>query len=159
MKKQQDEIDRAFEDRNDRLQVELATERPPVGNREPCKESWDELAELPNITLRQISIMKRVSEDEAREKLSELGYVRYPGGYKRSGAVGRVPRGKSEPEWLEQNDPHDECDDLDARIIACAEDGLKPKSIADLLTGSRGFSVTPQKVAQVLRRYKEAAPA
>ena len=160
LKKQAEEIDRLFEERNERLRVEIASERPKLADRKPCEETWDELAQLPGITLRQISLMKRVTESEARTKLDELGYVKTADGFKRAGFTGRVPRGTAEPEWLEENNAHDEVgDDLDARILACAEDGMKPKNIADLLSGARGYAVTPQKVAQVIRRAKEKQEA
>lgn len=155
----QKEIQQEFAERCARISLKMATQRPALKDRQPVKQSIEELAELPHMTLRQIALMKRISEDEARAQLDELGYIQTAEGFRRSNEFGRRRRGEVDPEFLLQNDPHDEHgNDIDARIIAIYEDGLKkPKSIADLLSGARNLPVTPQKAAQVIRRHRENA--
>lgn len=154
-----EEIREAFEARNQQLSEAQERMKPRTVARQPCKESWESLFELPYMTLRQISIMKMVTEDEARAKMEELGYTTCVEGFRRAHEGGRVRRGDKEPEWLSQNNPHDECgDDIQARVIACYEDGLtRPKSIADLLTGARNLPVTVRQVSEIIKRHKEAA--
>lgn len=152
------EVAKRFEDRSAKLAAETKSSRPAPEQRQPCRQSYEELAELPHMTYRQIALMKRVTEDDVRKELDRLGYVKTADGFRRTNETGRRPRGEAEPGWLAQNDPHDEFgSDIDARIVACYEDGLtKPKSIADLLNGARALAVTPAKVAQVIRRHKES---
>ena len=151
-----DQVQAAFQERCEKLSLELESVRPGMIDRKPCKESYEELAELPFMTYKQIAMMKRITEDEARQELTSLGYVKCPDGFRRAHETGRVPRGEREPEWLQQHDTHQELRTVDDRIVAIANDGItKPKNIADLLSGKHGIQITAQKVAQVLRRHKE----
>jgi len=149
------EIKTEWDKRCEKFESQAASERPPKSERQPCKESWEELFEYPYMRLEQIAMMKLVSVEEVRAKADELGYVKCAEGFRRANEYTR--RGDNDPSWLTRHDPHDEFgDDIDKRIIACYEDGLKrAKYIADLLSGSRNLGVTVQKVAQVIRRYKE----
>ena len=146
-----------FTERNIILKEKLTTGqgRP---ERMPNLASISELADMPHMSLHQIAIMKMMTEDEVQVELDELGYVKTSDGFRRANERGYRKRGDRDPEWLTQHDPHDECgDDHDARIVAIYDDGLmKPKSIADLLSGAKGIAITPQKAAQVIRRHKES---
>ena len=118
--------------------------------------SIEELAELPGISLRNISLKLQITEEEAKAQLDDLGYVKTSDGFRRANERGYRARGDRDPEWLVEHDPHDECgDNLDARIIACHQDGMKPKHISDLLRGARDLPVTPHKAAAVIREFKK----
>lgn len=156
-----EEIRVAFEKRNEQLAEVQERMKPRSVERTPCKESWESLFELPYMTLRQIAIMKMVTEDEARAKMEDFGYTTCVEGFRRAHEGGRIRRGDKEPEWLSQHDPHDECgDDITARVIACYRDGMiKPKSIADFLAGARNLPVTVQQAGKIIKQHKEAAAA
>lgn len=149
---------RKFEERCQKLQEVQARLQPRNVQRKPSKESWESLFELPYMTVRNVALLKMVTEDEVRAKADELGYVPSVEGFRRAHESGRVRRGDKEPDWLLRNDPHDECgDDIEARIMACYQDGLtKAKSIADLLAGSRNLPVTVQQVSKILKKHAGA---
>lgn len=151
------EIDAKFQIRNERLLQTLGQSKRSSVERKPCTQSYEELARLPYITVRQIAMKKMVSEEEAARELESLGYVACPEGFRRANAS-YVRKGDEEPDWLTRHDPHDECgEDIEARIVKCYEDGLtRPKSIADLLTGSRNLPVTAQQVGKVIKEHKKS---
>jgi hypothetical protein len=154
-RKLHEQIAEKFRERCERLQKAQEKMNPRLAERQPCKESWEELFELAYMSLQQIARMKMVSEDEVRAKMDELGYVRCAEGFRRAHETGRVPRGDKDPDFLSRHNPHDEFgDDLQSRVIACFNDGLKAKSIADLLSGSRNLPVTVQQVAKIIKDHK-----
>ena len=152
-----EEIAVKFEARNARLLQTLGQSKRSSVVRKPCTQSYEELARLQYITVRQIALKKMVSEEEATRELESLGYIACPEGFRRANAS-YVRKGDEEPDWLTRHDPHDECgEDIEARIVKCYEDGLtRPKSIADLLTGSRNLPVTVQQVGKVIKDHKKS---
>jgi hypothetical protein len=159
-KKFYDELKVRFDQRNERLWRDQEKVNPRLGERQPCKESWEELFEMPYMSIRQIAIMKMVTEEEVRAKMDELGYAKCPEGFRRAHESGRVKRGDKEPEFLARNNPHDEFgDDLEGRVMACFHDGLKAKSITDLLSGSRNLPVTVQQIARIIKEHSAKTTA
>jgi hypothetical protein len=151
-----DELKIQFDERCEKLQKEQDANNPRTTKREPSKESWESLFEMPYMSIRQIALMKMVTEDDVREKMEELGYVKCAEGFRRAHESGRVKRGDKEPEFLSRHNPHDEFgDDIEARVMACMNDGLKAKSIADLLSGARNLPVTVQQVAKIIKDNRE----
>ena len=150
-----DELKVKFDQRCEKLRKEAEKYNPRLADRQPSKESWEELFELAYMSIQQIARMKMVSEDDVRAKMEELGYVKCAEGFRRAHETGRVPKGDKDPGFLSRNNPHDEFgDDLTGRVMACFQDGLKAKSIADLLSGSRQLPVTVQQVARIIKDNK-----
>jgi len=147
-------IAKQWEDRCKQIETELSIVRAPRRERKARSESVEELARMPGMTVRQIAVMKCMTEDAVKKELAYLGMY-----LDNSGLHEHQPRKKAlEDERLKQYDPHDECgEDTEARILAMTLDGVKPRNIAKRLTQHLAETVTYQKVTQVLEVKDESA--
>jgi hypothetical protein len=135
------------------MQGEIAVAKAPQRRREPCKETIEELAQMRGMTVRQIAILKCMTEQQVQVELAHMGM------YLDSGGLHENRRTKEQAESDEQQirdiDPHDECGtDLDERIIAMHEDGVRSRNICKKLTQCLGTVITAQKVGRVVNEYK-----
>jgi hypothetical protein len=146
------ELKNEWESRRQHIEKELAIVRGPRRERQPAKQSYAELADLPGMRIEQIAKMKMVSVEKVREELLRLGHPK-GGDY-----YAPIDEAQKRREEIARRDPHDECgDDLEARIRACREDGWSPKSISETLTHFLGKTVTLQKIVTVLQEAESAA--
>ena len=140
--------------RCERMEGEFEVVSKRRGKREPCKDSIEQLANLPSMSVRQIAIMKCMTEDAVRRELAFLGMVEQGNAIQ---IMRTKPDRNEEAEALRDSDPHDECGtDINARIIAMYQDGVRKKLIYKKLTMCLAVSVSPQKVARVIQDYEKA---
>ena len=147
------EIEAEWNARCERLEGEISATKAPKRRREPCKETVEELAQMRGMTTRQIAILKCMTEQQVQVELAHLGMYLGSDGLHQN-RNGRDPS-ESREDALRDIDPHDECgDDVDARIIAIHQDGVRSRDICKKLTKSLGMVVTAQKVGRVINEYK-----
>ena len=140
--------------RCERMEDEFEVVNRRRAKREPCKDSVEQLANLPNMSVRQIALMKCMTEDAVRRELAFLGMVEQGNAIQ---TMRSKPDRNEEAEALRDSDPHDECGtDINARIIAMYQDGVRKKLIYKKLTMCLAVSVSPQKVARVIQDYEKA---
>jgi len=146
------EIEEQWQARCRVIEQEKSVASAPRRSREACKESIEELANMRGMTVRQIALLKCLTEQQVQVELAHLGiYLDHSGVHQRRGGL----PDETEEERLRQYDPHDECgEDIDARIVAMHEDHVKPRNIAKKLTHCLGKTVTAQKVGRVINDHK-----
>lgn len=143
-----------WEARCERMADEFEVVNRRRGKREPCKDSVEQLANLPNMSVRQIALMKCMTEDAVRRELAFLGMVEQGNTIQ---TMRSKPDRNEDAEALRDCDPHDECGtDINARIIAMHLDGVRRKYIHKKLTMCLATTVSPQKVARVIQDYEKA---
>ena len=134
------------------LQHEIAVTKSPRRRREACKENVEELAHLRGMTVRQIAMLKCMTEQQVQVELAHLGMYLDASGLHEHRST-RSEKDVAE-EVLRECDPHDECGtDIDARIVAMHQDGTRAKYIAKKLTQCLMQTVSPQKVTRVINAY------
>ena len=143
-----------WEARCERMEGEFEVVSRRRGKREPDSTPIEQLANLPGMRVKQIAIMKQMTEEAVHRELAHLGMVA-------QGETIHVMRSKpdrnEEAEALRDCDPHDECGaDINARIIAMNQDGVRKKLIYKKLTMCLAISVSPQKVARVIQDSEKA---
>jgi hypothetical protein len=121
----------------------------------------------PGITDKQIAIRKCCSIDDIHAQLDEMGlFYSAATGLRTTDAVKRAlwmnrgavsDTGPESDDVLSRFNVHDEIgQDLEARMLAMAEDGVKPRNIAKALSKRFPAGVTYQQVTTVLSRLQGA---
>jgi hypothetical protein len=148
------ELESEWTARCERLQSEITISKAPRRRREAAKESVEELAHLRGMTVRQIAILKNMTEQQVQVELAHLGMYLDASGLHDHRSTQEEK--DDEAEILRECDPHDECGpDLDARIIAMHQDGTRAKYIYKKLSHHLAKTVSPQKVARVIKTHEQ----
>lgn len=141
------------------MEIEAKDAARREGRTTPPPPPVEELAKLPGMRIEQIARMHHKTVDEIREFMLENEISLEPEDYANPHmkAVKRASQKKATDTKIknfEDYDHHPElADNLEDQAMACLDDGLSVKEVAELLTYHRGMYYTSRQISEIKKRW------